>query len=739
MIKSVLLFLAFFASLARLSAQEVLWANRVLEKSSETVDEKFSPKHRAVQALGPPSVLPLAVSSACSWRPVGTSFGEDYIKVGFEKAIRVKQIIVGESVGPGAVGRIFGYTADNKEILLFENKGNNTRRRPGIWNEIIPETEQEITAIKLLIVHSLSKGPKEYDCIGISGSSEPYVARVNVAEGLPPDLEKINLGGAVNSRYSEVAPLVSPDGKYLYFARLDHPKNFSVPDKNGDTSKEPNLDVWVSGLSGSGQWGTARNMSTSIHNSSKNAAATIAMDGKSVFALNVELSPGKYDAGLTKVSLKNNKWVNKRPLNITDFEALGYYNNSDRKVKRETEFSMSSDERFLVMGLVRKETFGDKDLYVSFRTAENTYSKPVNLGPSINTAGNEGSPFLAADNKTLYFNSNGHPGYGDMDIFMSTRLDDTWTNWSEPVNLGPHINSPQFDGYISIPASGEYAYFSSAKNSMGLDDIFKVKLFPSVKPEAVVLWDFKFTDQVTLKEIRPEISLVRVQGNKKVDFISDDETGFFKTILQVEDTYTLSARLNGYQPFSMELDLKGIREYKEMQTTYEMRPLQSTVARKDTTAAPPPPKERRETAAAAKEAPMKKPADSARVPESVADLVLEAGRKLVLREVYFDQSKAELREESFAELDRIRKIMMENPTMEILLEGHTDNQGDAALNFKLAEQRITNVKNYLTADGQIAPARIAVKSWGQYRPLQKNTSEEARRKNRRVEFTITKM
>lgn len=714
--------------MVRLSAQEVLWAAKVLEKSSETVDEKFSPKHRAVQVLGSPSVLPLAISSACSWRPVGTSFGEDYIKVGFEKAIRVRQIIIGETVGPGAVGRIFGYTRDNKEILLYENKGNNTRRKPGIWNEIIPETEQEITAIKLLIVHSLVKGPKEYDCIGISASSEPFVAKVNVAEGLPPDLEKINLGAAVNSRYSEVAPLVSPDGRYLYFTRLDHPKNFTTSNKNADGSRESSLDVWVSTLSRTGEWEPARNMGASIHNSSKNAAATIAMDGKSVFALNVELSQGKFDAGLTKVSLKNNKWVNKRPLKIADFEALSYYNQNDRRLKKETEFSMSSDEQFLVMGLVRNETYGDKDLYVSFRTGENSYSKPLNLGAHINTAGNEGSPFLAADNKTLYFNSNGHPGYGDMDLFMTTRLDDTWTNWSEPVNLGPHINSPQFDGYISIPASGEFAYFSSAKNSLGLDDLFKVKLFPSIKPEAVLMLDFNFVDKGTQKEIRPEISLVALEGKKKIDFILDEETGFFKTVLQVGDTYAMSAQLNGYVPFSMQMDLLGTREYKEMQATYEMQPVQSVVASQET---PPAPKEKPEVAAAKKE--------NDQVPESVADLVLETGRKLVLREVYFDQSKAELREESYTELDRIRKIMKENPTMEILLEGHTDNQGDATLNFRLAEQRITNVKNYLTADGQISPDRIAVKSWGQYRPLQKNTTEEARRKNRRVEFTITKM
>lgn len=713
-------------------AQEVLWATKVLEKSSEALDEKASPKHRAIQILGPPSVLPLAVSSACAWRPAGVSYGEDYIKVGFDRAIKVRQIVIGETVGPGAVGRIFGYTQNNKEVLLYQNTGNNTRKKAGLWNEIIPETQEEIVALKLLIVHSLNKGPKEYDCIGISSSSEPFVAKVNDAEGLPPNLERINLGASINSRYSEIAPLVSPDGKYLYFTRRDHPKNYIARADNRSTDLKMvfTQDVWVSKLGKTGVWDPAQNMAEPIHDGSKNAAATIAMDGKSIYALNVKLSNGQYDAGLTKVTLKNNKWTNRRRVNIDGFEALSYYNSKDKEAKKETEFSISSDEKFLVMGLVRRETYGDKDLYVSFKKGDNSYSKPINLGPIINTAGNEGSPFLAADNKTLYFNSNGHPGYGDMDIFMTTRLDDTWTNWSTPVNLGRQINSPEFDGYISIPASGEYAYFSSAKNSHGLDDLFKVKLFPSIMPEAVVIYDFQFVDNGSSKEIKPNISFVNLDKpndpNLKVDYIYDDETKSYKTVLPVGFNYAITATQEGYDAFKESVDLKNVAEYVEISKVFRMELTKApAVALKEEKT---PVAETKVAASVKKEE-----------PESVEDLVLEAGRKLVLKEVYFDQSKAELREESFVELERIKKIMTDNPTMEILLEGHTDNQGDASLNFKLAEDRIKNVREYITKDGRISLNRIAVKSWGQYRPLQKNSTEAARTKNRRVEFTITKI
>lgn len=730
MVRVFILLVFGLTTFFRTSAQEVIWASKVLEKSSETADEKFSPKHRAIQILGPPSVLPQTVSSACSWRPMGVSYGEDYIKVGFEKAIKVRQIIVGETIGQGAIGRIFGYTKDNQEVLLYQNNGNNMRKKPGIWNELIPETQDEIVAIKLLIVHSLNKGPKEFDCIGISASNEPYVAKVNVAEDLPKDIEKVNLGSAINSKFSEVAPLVSPDGKYLYFTRLDHPKNFSSKFDPKLTDLKSTQDVWVSKLSAAGSWEPARNMANPIHDGSKNAAATIAMDGKSIYALNVKLPNGTYDAGLTKVSLKDNKWINKRKVNINDFEALHYYNHSDKQTKKESEFSMSSDGKFLVMGLVRRETYGDKDLYVSFKTGDNSYSKPINLGSILNTAGNEGSPFLAADNKTLYFNSNGHPGYGDMDIFMTTRLDDTWTKWTPPVNLGPQINSPEFDGYISIPASGEFAYFSSAKNSLGLDDLFKIKLFPSIKPEAVVMYDFQFVDNTSNKEIHPKIDFVNSSNphnsNLKVDFIYDDETKTYKTVLPVGFKFQITASQKEYVNFTEEVDLRSTKEYTEVKKVFQMESNK--------------PKEIPEPIKTEEKKEVTKKADVSREPESVADLVLETGKKLILKEVYFDQSKAELREESFAELERIKKIMLDNPTMEILLEGHTDNQGDAELNFKLARDRISNVKEYLTKDEKISPNRIDVKSWGQYRPLHRmQTTEETRMKNRRVEFTITKM
>ena len=306
--KTKSLLLLFFCFNFRLLAQDVLWATKVLEKSSETVDEIYSPKYRAIQVIGKPNVLPQTISSPCSWRPTGSGSGEDYIKVGFERGIRIKQIVIGEAVNPGAIARIFGYTENNQEVLLYENRDALPRLSGRLWNIIIPQTAETIVAIKLLIEHSLNKGMKEYDAIGISESETPFVAKINIAENIPKDLQKENLGPNINSKYGEVAPIISPDGKNMYFTRLNHPENSKESSNKNEKLNEIAQDVWMSKLTKSGDWDKATNIGEPINNSANNAAATISADGKSLYVLNVYLPNGKFVAGLSKATMKNKKW-----------------------------------------------------------------------------------------------------------------------------------------------------------------------------------------------------------------------------------------------------------------------------------------------------------------------------------------------------------------------------------------------------------------------------------------------
>jgi outer membrane protein OmpA-like peptidoglycan-associated protein len=687
--------------------QEVLWAAKVLEKSSESVDEQNSLKNRAIQILGKPNVLPQTISSPCSWRPTGSGFGEDYIKVGFEKAIKVRQIIVGETVNPGAIGRIFGYTAAKQEILLYENKDLLPKVAGRTWNILIPETAEPIAAIKILIIHSLNKGQKEFDAIGISNSDSPFVARINIAPNLPKDLKRENLGNNVNSKYGEVAPMVSPDNKNLYYTRLNHPDNIKEKSRKSEGIGGVAQDVWVAKLGKDGEWEPSINIGEPINNSSDNAVATISADGKSLYVLNVYLPNGRFISGLSKSTMRSKKWELPTQVKITDFKASEVFDEKLKFAKTVTEYGISTDDKTLIMALKRSEseTFGDKDLYVSFKIGSDTYSKPINLGSILNSAANEGTPFLAADNKTLYFSSQGHPGYGDADIFMSTRLDDTWTKWTDPINLGPIINSPEWDGYITIPASGEHAYFSSSKGSLGSDDIFKIKLFPSIKPKPVAMFEITFREKKGSKSnLMPKMHVAQVPIKadsmviKEINVNLDEENQIFKTILTVGDLFEVKAFLEGYEPFTTRIDLQKDVKYKESKQIYE---LVKAGAKKD-------------------------------------ELILEKGKKVVLENLLFEKGKAIIRPESHELLDKIKGLMVENAKMEILLEGHTDNQGDMLLNIKLAEDRVVAVKTYLTLDKKVEGSRITFKSWGPYKPLFTNSSEEAMQKNRRVEITVLK-
>src|SRR5690606_6072634 len=136
----------------------------------------------------------------------------------------------------------------------------------------------------------------------------------------------------------------------------------------------------------------------------------------------------------------------------------------------------------------------ERDIYVSFKKKNNKWTKPVNLGPKLNSPGDEYTPFLAADGRTLYFATNGRPGYGGVDIFMSKRRSNSWTDWTEPINMGPEINTPLFDAYYTLPASGKYAYMVSYINGFGDADIVRIKVPEVMKPEPVVMIQGKTRD-----------------------------------------------------------------------------------------------------------------------------------------------------------------------------------------------------------------------------------------------------
>ncbi|MEM7106499.1 MAG: OmpA family protein [Bacteroidota bacterium] len=319
------------------------------------------------------------------------------------------------------------------------------------------------------------------------------------------------LGTNVNSPFAERLPIISPDGKTLYFARKYHPKNMGAENQD---------DIWVSYRNHDGSWSQAKNMGEPLNNAKHNFVVATSPDGKTLYLAN-DYSKRNNKDGLSISRWTRNGWSFPKTLNIKN-----HYNRNPFVC-----YHVSVDQKTVLMTVERDEGFGDRDIYVTFRYSDGSWSEPRNLGGKINTRGMEASVFIAADNKTIYFSSDGHPGYGGLDVFMSRRLDDTWLNWSEPVNLGRKINKPGHDFNYTIPASGEYAYFSSDFEAQmpGMSNLYRIRLPEEVRPEPVQLITGRFIDGSTDKPVEnlpEEYQIVVPYDQEKADLLSDIQ-GFF--------------------------------------------------------------------------------------------------------------------------------------------------------------------------------------------------------------------
>jgi outer membrane protein OmpA-like peptidoglycan-associated protein len=673
--------LFFYGPLAR--SQSVQWASEVVGVSAEARGETYSQQYRANQALGKPSQLPQALNTPCAWMPTRTeSAGDEWIRVRFATAQRIRQVVVLEAGNPGAVTQISVFDAAGNEHIIFhpaDRDGGPGKPRAEAMLRVMP-MDSMLTGreIKVVLNPARTAGPNQIDAIGISASVQPIMPTINVSKDAPKDVLKENLGKTINTAGQEVAPVIAPDGKTLYFTRCFHKDNIGSPDRQ---------DVWFSTLGPDGTWQDAANLGQPINNAGDNAIGSLSVDGRSMYLLNVYLPTGGQTYGFSKSLRTKTGWSTPTELRVKNIAQLP---RKDDEQVVETEFTVAGDGNTMVLSVRRRNSIGDRDLYVSFRQPDQSWSEPKHLGMTVNTADFESAPFLAADSRTLYFTSGGLPGYGRGDIFVTRRQDETWTNWSEPENLGPAINTGEWDGYFTIPASGEYAYLSSRANSLGEDDIFRVRLFPAIKPEPVAIVSGQVLDALTKKPVPAEV-LLRVVGDTTVLSRAeyDPETGEYKVALALQKNYTLVASKTGYLPLTESLDLRADKKYREIKRNLLLSPVAS-------------------------------------------------GKAMVLKEVIFEQSQSTLLPSAGQELDRLAALMQERPTMRVLIEGHTDNIGDWGLNVKLSQDRVEVVKAYLVAKG-IVPTRVETKAWGPSRPIANNVSEDRRKLNRRVELTILSM
>lgn len=484
-----------------------------------------------------------------------------------------------------------------------------------------------------------------------------------------------NLGSNVNSEYSEISPLISPDGKTLYFIRSDSPENTF-----GITGSQ---DIWYSELQSDSTWGKAKRMDTPFNKEQYNGIVNITPDG------NTLLIRGMYEKGVYKApgysfsqKIKNG-WSLPEKVKIKKYKLmdLGAHNSA----------FLSNDGKTLILSFCKEENGEANDLYVSFfENNRSTWTKPKSLGKIINTKYNEIAPFLAADGVTLYYASDMEGGFGNLDIYMSKRQDDTWENWSDSKNLGNSINTESMEAYYSIDASGMHAYMVSDKNSEKLRDIVRIKLQEDIKPDPVVLIYGNIYNMKTKEPLEAAISYETLSDNGTLagNAKSSPDNGEYKIVLPYGNHYGFSAVAKGFMSVSDNIDLRDIAEYKEIKRDLYLVPF-------------------------------------------------EIGQTVRLQNIFFDYGKSDLRPESFPELDRVVKLLNENPNMKIEVGGHTDNQGNEVFNMNLSESRAQSVKNYFVSKN-ISEIRIIAKGYGKDKPVESNDTEDGRQLNRRVEFTILK-
>jgi len=493
------------------------------------------------------------------------------------------------------------------------------------------------------------------------------------------NLDVVNIE-TVNSKKGDYFPVISIDGKTMYFTVSD--------------GKKGGEDIYYSQLIAS-TWIVPKNLGSPFNTKENDAINSVSADGNTLVLFGSY--KGFIGGGDNFYAEKTAKgWgdikVFPKPINSQYWDCDGFLT-ADGKA-----FLFTSDRKGSVGEFVKGGQFyhgeyeGNTDIWVSIKT-ESGWDKPVNLGNIINTPFAERSPFLHPDGKTLYFSSDGHYGLGSLDVFKSVRLSDTsWTEWSEPVNLGKEVNTAGYDVAYKITTDGEYAFFSSDREGgKGSYDIYSIKLPPEAKPEKNVI---TITGKVTDEKLVPLEAYLKwsdLSLNKSIgELRSDPETGNYIITIPNGSLYSYFAEKSGYYSVSNTIDLSTENTYKELVVDIIMN---SIVSLED--------------------------------------------KSIKLNNIYFDFDKYDLKQESFTELERVYKFLTDNPSVIIELSAHTDAQGSDDYNLQLSQKRAESVVNYLISKG-IEPGRLIAKGYGEQMPVADNGTEEGRAENRRVEMRIVK-
>jgi outer membrane protein OmpA-like peptidoglycan-associated protein len=482
------------------------------------------------------------------------------------------------------------------------------------------------------------------------------------AKNKAPDykFEPRNMGDSINTVVSEYFPTISLDGKHLVFTRR-------VNGINEDFYQSDRLETG---------WTRARSLLGNINSNNNEGALNISQDGQWLIFTGCNFQNGFGSCDLFISYLTPEGWSSP--------ENMGPNFNTEFW---ESAPSLSPDKKDLYFTSNRPGGYGGNDLYVSHRMENGRWSPPENMGPSINTAGDESAPFIHADNSSLYFTSNALPGYGGDDLFVVRKKTDG--AWGIPENLGYPINTIENEGSLVVASDGKTAYYASDRaDSRGQLDLYTFELRSDVRPVQTFWVKGRVYDKKTGKGLPSSVELGDLNSKQIISKLQTDETGNYLTTLPIGKDYAFNVNRKGYLFFSENFMLTG----PSTDSIYQMDiPLQP----------------------------------------------IEANASIILKNIFFDVNQYELKPSSQLELDDVVKLLRENPLVSVQINGYTDNVGKPADNLLLSENRAKSVVNYLKSKG-IDPKRLSYKGFGEAQPVSPNTSEAGRAKNRRTELKVLK-
>ncbi|CAL1516619.1 OmpA family protein [Chitinophaga sp. MM2321] len=465
-----------------------------------------------------------------------------------------------------------------------------------------------------------------------------------------------NLGDPINSKDPEYFPSLTIDSKTLIFTRRVNGRN---------------EDFYITYRDSSG-WSPAQNMGEPVNTSFNEGAQNISQDGTMLVFTGCEFPEGKGSCDIYFSMKTPSGWTAPQnigaPINTRDWES---------------QPCLTADKQTLYFA--RETPDNGADIFTSKRLENGRWSTPERMGPNINTSGRETTPFIHADGQTLYFSSNGHPGYGGLDIFYSRRQPDG--SWGPATNLGYPINTIDEDASLVVEANGKTAYFASDRSdTRGGLDIYSFELYPEARPLQTLYVKGFVYDTITHDRLTANIDVIDLQGGYHIAAVKTDDNGDFLAPLPVGKDYAFHVNKKGYLFYSDNFSLKDHNPGLPFEKNIPLQPL-------------------------------------------------AANASIILHNIFFNSKQYNLEPASVVELDKLVKLLQDNPSVKIEIAGHTDNVGSDKDNLLLSENRAKSVVTYLTEKG-IDAKRLTAIGYGETQPIVTNDTEDGRAANRRTVFKI---